>query len=113
MAQVTATEALALKKRLLVAQSQLHRARLIEACEALDQATRWVPPVVSLARMAWPFTVAAAPFAFWFLRKRPVAWRDLFFQALAGYRAARHLWWLLDLLRGPAPRGRTTDEEDA
>jgi hypothetical protein len=102
-----------LQKRLLVAQSELHRARLIDACEQLDQATRWVPPVCSIARVAWPFTVAAAPFAFWFLRKRPLRWRDFLFQALAGYRAARHLWWLLDLLRGPVPRGRTKDLEDA
>lgn len=111
MAQVFATEALALQKRVLVAQSELHRVRLIEACEELDQATRWVPPVLSFAKVVWPFTVAAAPFAFWFLRKRRAAWWDFVLQALAGYRVARQLRWVLDLFGGPAPRRATHHEE--
>ena len=95
---------LAARKRLLAMESELNRQALLhEAAHIQQTVARWKEHL-GTGRAAYPFLMAAAPVAGWFVSRKAGRWAGLMSKALLGWRLARHFSALWRSFRGrPSP----------
>ena len=91
----TELSAIAARKKLLLAKSEVYRATLALECARLDETVGWVDRGVGIARQAYPLAVLLAPFAGYFVIARKTLFRRVVAKAVFGWQIYRKAWPLV------------------
>jgi hypothetical protein len=95
---------LAARKRLLVMESELNRRALQhETARIQENLARWKENTLGAGRVAYPWLLAAAPVAGWFVTRKAGRVTGFISKALIGWRLIRRLKPLLSALRAKGP----------
>lgn len=95
---------LAARKKLLVMESELNRQALQhETAHIQENLSRWKENTLGAGRTVYPWLLAAAPLAGWFVTRKAGRVTGFISKALIGWRLIRRFMPLISVLRTKAP----------